>query len=164
MKQQINSQSSISVIEDFAGELCKSWNNSSLPKKLGTKATGGSDWIDIETKIAKVDKGTQIIASGRYDCSKKPDFIIIIKKQADGTAKCVASGLYKNKRTWQFLPKTKQWKEYSKSFGMGAFWGLWRNGMKGNKTTAWSNSDNFKVFFQEAVKIESTYLSPGCKK
>lgn len=41
---------------------------------------------------------------------------------------------------------------------------LWRNGMKGNKGTAWNNSKSFQLLFQEAIKLESDYLKEGCKK
>ena len=88
---------------DFAKKLCDSWNQSKLPKVLAAKASGGNDWIDIQT--AKEPKGYQKIVSGRYECKGWPKFELVIEKQDDGTAKCTSAGIYNGaKVTWQFLP------------------------------------------------------------
>lgn len=68
-----------SVTADFAAKLCIAWNNSKLPSKLGAELKGGSGWIDVVTDVAIVPPGTQIIASGRNDCSKNPEFIITLQ-------------------------------------------------------------------------------------
>ena len=146
----------------FARQLCAGWNASDLPQKLGSEEQGGSGWVDVVTGVARVPAGTQIIASGRYNCSQTPEFIITIEKQADGRALCAGHGVYNGTRTWQFLPETNDWKEYARSFGMGAFFELWNNGMEGDKTTAWNNSDHFQKFFQIATGLSGEYLRPGC--
>lgn len=139
---------------EFAQRLCQAWNRSSLKRRLGDKKIGGSNWINISTNISKVPQGYQKIVSGRADCKGWPKFELVIERQPDGTAKCTSAGAYNGtKLTWQFLPTTEGWFEYARSFGMGAFYSLWRNGMRGNKGTAWSNSGNFKIFFQLAANI-----------
>lgn len=151
------------VAEEFAARLCTAWNASPLPNSLATKAAGGSGWIDVVTDVAEVPDGTQIIASGRYDCAKTPEYAIQIERK-DGQAICTGSGAYTGKRTWQFLPETEDYARYAAKFGIGAFLSLWSNGMKGSKTTAWSNSEHFQVFFQIATREGGDYLKPGCAR
>jgi len=153
----------------FAKKLCASWNWGSLSSRLGDekkiqKKYNPTDWINISTGISKVPKGYQKIVSGRADCKNWPKIQFIIKKQENGRAKCVSAGKYDGKNlTWQFLPTTANWIDYGRSFGMGAFYGLWSNGMKGNKGTAWSNRGNFKIFFRKAARIgiKSDWMT-GC--
>lgn len=157
------SASAASPTVDFAQRLCTAWNASSLPTALGTEETGGSGWIDVVTGVAQVPPGTQLIASGRYDCSKVPEYVIRVESR-DGKAVCTNYGAYDGTRTWQFLPDTEDYAKYASRFGLGAFLSLWSNGMEGRKTTAWDNSKEFQVFFQLASKEGGDYLAPGCSK
>lgn len=152
---------------EFARQLCTAWNNSKLPRLLGDEdATRGSDWINIDTGISRVPAGYQKIVSGRHDCKGWPRFELVIVKQPDGSAKCISAGRHNGRDiTWQFLPTTENWFNYAKSFGMGAFAGLWKNGMKGKYWTAYGNRDNFKIFFQLAAGIgKNADIKTGCTK
>lgn len=149
--------------EQFAARLCAAWNSSDLPTKLGSESIGGSGWIDVVTGVAEVPAGQQIIASGRFECSTTPEYALVIEKKSD-RAMCAAAIPYAGRRTWQFLPNTDNYREYAASFGMGAFYSLWNNGMKGNKGTAWNNSKHFQLFFQLAVREGGEYLDGSCKK
>ena len=102
---------------------------------LTSESLGGSGWIDVVTGVAEVKDGTQIIASGRYECAESPEYFIFVEKK-DNKVLCTRSGLYEGQSTWQFLPKTEEYKEFAEKFGLGAFYALWNNGMKGNKVTA----------------------------
>ncbi|WP_411823405.1 hypothetical protein [Leptospira sp. 'Mane'] len=134
-----------SVSAKFSEKLCAAWNESSLVTDLASESAGGSGWIDVVTGVSEVKEGTQIIVSGRYDCSETPEYYIRIEKK-ENKAVCLASGLYDGQRTWQFLPRTEEYKEFAAKFGLGAFYSLWNNGMKGNKVTAWNNSKYFQTF------------------
>jgi len=149
---------------NFANKLCSAWNASSLPAKLAAESAGGSGWIDVVTGVQPAPAGTQILASGRYDCNVQPEYALTIQKDQSGKAMCVKAEIFKGSRTWKFLPKTSEYNAFAKSFGMGAFYSLWSNGMEGNKGTAWSNSEHFQTFFQLAVQNGGEYLKPNCAK
>ncbi|HEO66271.1 MAG TPA: hypothetical protein ENI73_10450, partial [Spirochaetes bacterium] len=85
----------------FAKELCKQWNNSSLPGKLGSSGNG---WVTTG------GKSTQAMIIFARNCSKPKVQMTI--KDVDGEAKCTYGGAKKNDADWQFGPTTKQWKSW----------------------------------------------------
>ncbi len=152
----------------FAKKLCKAWNNSSMPKRLGTKAVGGTGWINYftgETKSAP-KKGFQKIVSGRRDCKGWPKFQIVLEQDASGKAICnvAKSGKYDGKNlTWQFIPKTEHWFNFARSFGMFDFAKL-MNGFKGPMMFAKKNQSNFQIFWRLGAKLGlNSDWKTGCK-
>jgi len=152
----------------FAKKLCVAWNNSSMPKRLGTKTAGGTGWIDYftgETKTAP-KKGYQKIVSGRRDCKGWPKFQIVLEKDENGLAKCNVekSGKYDGTNlTWQFIPETEHWFNFAQSFGMFDFAKL-MNGFKGPMWFAKKNQKNFQVFWRLGAKLGlSSDWKTGCK-
>ena len=152
----------------FAAAVCQAWNASEMPCRLGSeekhtckgKQIEGSDWIH---SLGRRD-GKQKIVSGRADCRGWAKVEWNIGKDETGKAMCVSAGYHNGKgRTWQFIPSTANWFEFARSFGMGAFYSLWRNGMVGSKGTAWSNRAHFALFFALAGRVAlKTDWRGGC--
>ena len=129
----------------FAGQLCRAWNDSSLPKNLGRS---GSGWIDSSDS-----KGRQILVVSRRDCSGWTPVQLVIEADEKGQARCVSGDAYKSgKVQWRFAPTTEQWADFADGFGMLDMPGI-MPGFEGSYTTAANNMGAFEVFFAAAGKV-----------
>ncbi len=123
----------------FADQICKGWNQTSLPSLVGRS---GSGWID-----SAGSKGRQVIVVNRRDCTGWQPIQLTIESDAKGNAQCVASGDYNGgEMQWKFEPKTSQWADFSDGFGVTKMPGI-MPGFVGPYTTAMNNISNFEVFF-----------------
>jgi len=129
----------------FAGELCRAWNDTSLPKNLGR---AGSGWIDSSDS-----EGKQILVVSRRDCSGWTPIQLIIEADAKGEARCTSGGAHKGgKVQWRFAPTTEQWADFADGFGMLDMPKI-MSGFEGSYTTAANNMGAFEVFFAAAGKV-----------
>ena len=140
---------------EFANLLCKEWNNSKLPKLLGTKKVGGNGWILTENKYLDKVRKKQVMIISRRDCSKLPKVQLTIE-DVNGLAKCTYGGKeiekYENAE-WAFAPKTVHWYK----FATGK-WGYFQmpsimSGFRGPMFVARANIDNFGIFWKIAGKL-----------
>ncbi|MDH5681232.1 MAG: hypothetical protein OEZ36_06580 [Spirochaetota bacterium] len=134
---------------EFAVELCKQWNASSLINKLGSKASGGNGWVNTE------GKSKQYVTVFARDCSNPKVQLLI--EDTGGKAKCVYGGSLKpieNGVNWQFGPKTKEWKKWASSWSVMNMPALMST-FKGNMPVAKKNLKNFGLFWKAAAKAVS---------
>ncbi len=136
----------------FAKELCKQWNKSSLPGKLGSSGNG---WVTTG------GKSTQVLIIFARNCSK-PKIQLTITDQ-DGEAKCTYGGAKKNSADWQFGPTTKQWKRWGTGRWSKMNMPALMQTFKGNIAVAKKNLKNFGIFWKSAKKaVEATGSGYSC--
>jgi len=140
--------------KNFTTELCKAWNNSTLPNKLGEK---GSNWINKGKK-----KGTQTMVFWVKNCKTKKVQLTVENK--DGKAICTYGGIAKTtKPDWKIYPPSYKW--FKCATGVNPMWQLLGN-FSGSMGVAMKNMGNFKVFFKVVGKLSKSknadYKS-GCK-
>ena len=129
---------------DFAQELCKGWNKTSLPAKLGR---AGSGWIDSADS-----KGKQTVVINRRDCKAWKKVQLVIEANDKGEAMCTSAGAASGKFQWKFEPTTEQWADFTDGFGALKMPGIMK-GFVGPYGTAMKNIGNFEVFFALAGYI-----------
>ncbi|HNX23784.1 MAG TPA: hypothetical protein PKG60_07020 [Spirochaetota bacterium] len=155
----------IFMSSDFAKLLVDAWNNSSLPVKLGSKETGGSDWINTPNKYTGEKRNRQVIVMSRRDCPSMPKVQLTIENK-QGRAVCTYGGLMidnYDKAEWAFSPTTTQWYKFaSGDWGYMQMPGI-MPGFRGPMFVARANIDNFgefwKVAGRVAKKINADYTS-----
>ncbi len=130
----------------FAAELCKAWNQTSLPSNLGRS---GSGWIDSADS-----KGRQVLVVARRDCKGWRRVQLVIEVDAKGQAMCTSGGAWngKDKFTWRFEPTTLHWADFSDGFGTFDMPKI-MSGFVGPYGTAMKNLGNFGVFFAATGKL-----------
>jgi len=130
----------------YTAALCKAWNGTRLPAKLGR---AGSGWIDSNDS-----EGRQVIVINRRDCDGWKKVRLVIEADPKGNARCTSGGAYDGKSPlqWKFEPTTEQWADFSDGFGAAKMPGIMR-GFEGAYGTAMSNIGNFEIFFAAAGKL-----------
>lgn len=140
---------------DFAKMMCSSWNESSLPGKLGSKEKGGNDWINTENKYTGEKRGRQVLIMSRRDCPGIPRVQLTIENR-DGLAVCSYGGAITEsyeKAEWAFAPETEQWYKFaSGKWGYMQMPGI-MSGFRGPMFVARANIDNFGIFWKIAGSV-----------
>lgn len=144
----------------FAKLMCKGWNRTSLPKKLGR---AGSQWIDQAGS-----KGRQVLVVSRRDCKRWRKVQLVIEADAKGNARCTSAGAFRGgKYQWKFEPKTIHWADFTDGFGSLKMPKI-MSGFVGPYSTAMNNIGNFEVFFAMsgylALKHKVDWMCVGADK
>lgn len=135
----------------FAAELCKQWNASALPAKLGSSGNG---WVTTGGKSKQI---MQVFAK---NCNN-PKVQLVIEDQG-GKAMCTGSGAASGTPDWQFGPKTSDWKKWATKWSAMHMPALMST-FKGDIGVAKKNLKNFGLFWKAAAKaVDATGSDYSC--